>query len=153
MADAIRILVNEAMKLERSAFLEAQPHERAESRRGYVTTRVGDIEFAVPQVRNRIDGERFYPSALERGIRSERALKLAVAEMYVQGVSTRKVAAITEELWACRCRRRSSRAQRRSSTKNSNVGARESSTGVGTSSSTRATRRSGTAAPSSAPPC
>ena len=35
---------------------------------------------------------RFYPSALERGERSERALKLAVAEMYVQGVSTRKVA-------------------------------------------------------------
>lgn len=106
MADAIRILVNEAMKLERAQFLEAQPHERSESRRGYangykpksVSTRVGDIEFAVPQVRDRVDGERFYPSALERGIRSERALKLAVAEMYVQGVSTRKVAAITEEL-------------------------------------------------------
>ena len=40
----------------------------------------------------------FYPSALERGERSERALKLAVAEMYVQGVSTRKVAEITQEL-------------------------------------------------------
>ncbi len=40
----------------------------------------------------------FYPTVLERGERSERALKLAVAEMYVQGVSTRKVAAITEEL-------------------------------------------------------
>lgn len=49
-------------------------------------------------MRDRVDGERFYPSALEKGIRSERALKLAVAEMYVQGVSTRKVAAITEEL-------------------------------------------------------
>ena len=106
MADAIRILVNEAMKLQRSEFLDAQPHERVESRRGYangykpktVATRVGEIEFAVPQVRDRIDGERFYPSALERGIRSELALKLAVAEMYVQGVSTRKVAAITEEL-------------------------------------------------------
>ncbi len=106
MADAIRILVNEAMKLQRSEFLDAQPHERAESRRGYangykpktVSTRVGEIEFAVPQVRDRIEGERFYPSALEKGIRSERALKLAVAEMYVQGVSTRKVAAITEEL-------------------------------------------------------
>jgi len=48
----------------------------------------------VPQTR----GVEFYPSALEKGIRSERALKLAVAEMYVQGVSTRKVAAITEKL-------------------------------------------------------
>ncbi len=40
----------------------------------------------------------FYPSSLEKGIRSERALKLALAEMYVQGVSTRKVAAVTEQL-------------------------------------------------------
>jgi transposase-like protein len=48
----------------------------------------------VPQTR----GVEFYPSALEKGVRSERALKLAVAEMYVQGVSTRKVAAITEQL-------------------------------------------------------
>ena len=48
----------------------------------------------MPQAR----GVEFYPSALEKGIRSERALKLAVAEMYVQGVSTRKVAAITEQL-------------------------------------------------------
>ena len=106
IADAIRVLVNEAMKIERSAFLGAGPNERTESRRGYangfkpktVATRVGAIEFAVPQVRQAVDGERFYPTALERGIRSERALKLAVAEMYVQGVSTRKVAAITEEL-------------------------------------------------------
>ena len=40
----------------------------------------------------------FYPTALERGTRSERALKLAVAEMYLQGVSTRKVTAVMEEL-------------------------------------------------------
>ena len=40
----------------------------------------------------------FYPSALEKGIRSEQALKLALAEMYVQGVSTRKVSAIVEQL-------------------------------------------------------
>ena len=106
IADAIRVLVNEAMKIERSAFLGAAPNERTESRRGYangfkpktVATRVGAIEFAIPQVREAIEGERFYPTALERGIRSERALKLAVAEMYVQGGSTRKVAAITEEL-------------------------------------------------------
>ena len=40
----------------------------------------------------------FNPQSLERGLRSERALKIALAEMYVQGVSTRKVAKITEEL-------------------------------------------------------
>jgi transposase-like protein len=42
--------------------------------------------------------EPFYPQSLEKGLRSERALKIALAEMYVQGVSTRKVAAITEKL-------------------------------------------------------
>ena len=57
-------------------------------------TRMGKIKFAIPQVR---EGE-FYPEALEKGMRSERALTLALAEMYVQGVSTRRVAAITEKL-------------------------------------------------------
>ena len=52
------------------------------------------ITFAVPQVRE----GGFYPQALEKGLRSERALMLALAEMYVQGVSTRKVKAVTEEL-------------------------------------------------------
>lgn len=40
----------------------------------------------------------FYPQSLEKGMRSERALKLALAQMYIEGVSTRKVAAITEQL-------------------------------------------------------
>src|SRR5687767_935522 len=57
-------------------------------------TRVGEITFAIPQVR----GGDFYPQALEKGLRSERALTLALAEMYVQGVSTRKVAAVVEQL-------------------------------------------------------
>ena len=53
----------------------------------------------MPKVRGVSEGsEPFYSSALERGERSERALKLALAEMYVKGVSTRKVAAITREL-------------------------------------------------------
>jgi transposase-like protein len=55
---------------------------------------MGEIRFAVPQVRQ---GD-FYPGALEKGLRSERALTLSLAEMYVQGVSTRRVAAITEQL-------------------------------------------------------
>jgi transposase-like protein len=59
-----------------------------------VQTRVGDITFAIPQVRQ----GGFYPSALEKGLRSERALALALAEMYLQGVSTRKVAPILEAL-------------------------------------------------------
>ena len=102
MAQAITLLFNEAMKLERAEALGAAPYQRTEHRRGYANgykpktlrTRVGEITVDVPQTR----GLDFYPSSLERGERSERALKLAVAEMYVQGVSTRKVAAITEEL-------------------------------------------------------
>jgi putative transposase len=102
MARAIQILVNEAMKIERNAALGAQPYERTDERRGYangfkpktLATRVGQVELQVPQTR----GVEFYPKSLERGVRSERALKLAVAEMYVQGVSTRKVTEITQEL-------------------------------------------------------
>ena len=44
------------------------------------------------------DGRPFYPKSLERGVRSERAMVLAVAEMYCQGVSTRKVTKIVEQL-------------------------------------------------------
>lgn len=54
---------------------------------------MGEVTFEVPQVRE----GGFYPNALEKGIRSERALLMTLAEMY-QGVSTRKVAAITEQL-------------------------------------------------------
>ena len=88
LADALRVLLNEVMKLERAAVLGAGPYERAEGRTGHangykpktVQTRVGALTLAVPQAR----GVEFYPSALEKGLRSERALKLAVAEMYVQ---------------------------------------------------------------------
>ena len=102
-AEGLRLLVNEAMRVERHQVLQAQPYERTDTRLGYangykpktLTSRIGPITFRVPQVR----GETaFYPSALEKGIRSEQALKLALAEMYVQGVSTRKVSAIVEEL-------------------------------------------------------
>ncbi len=103
MPEAFRILLDHAMKLERSKVLQAEPHERTALRQGYangfkpktVATRLGDICFAVPQVRGEV---AFYPSALEKGLRSERALKLAIAEMYVQGVSTRKVTAVLEAL-------------------------------------------------------
>jgi transposase-like protein len=102
-AEGIRLLVNEAMRVERHQVLQAQPYERTDARQGYangfkpktLASRVGPITFRVPQVRGETD---FYPSALEKGLRSEQALKLALAEMYVQGVSTRKVSAIVEEL-------------------------------------------------------
>ena len=102
-AEGIRLLVNEAMRVERHQILQAQPYERTEARKGYangfkdktVNCRVGPISFDIPQVRGGVD---FYPSALEKGRRSEQALKLALAEMYVQGVSTRKVSAIVEQL-------------------------------------------------------
>lgn len=102
MAEAVRIMLNEAMRIERSQVLEAAPWERSERRRGYANgfkpktleTRLGSMTVDVPQTR----GVEFYPSALEKGVRSERALKLAVAEMYVQGVSTRKVTEVMQQL-------------------------------------------------------
>jgi putative transposase len=105
MAQVMRLLLNECMKIERQQSLGVGPYQRGEARHGQangfkpktVKTRVGSIELAVPQVR----GASFYPRALERGSRSERALCLALAEMYVQGVSTRKVSKITEELCGC----------------------------------------------------
>jgi len=103
LESAISILLNEAMKVERSRVLVAEPWQRTKDRRGYangykprsLNTRVGKLSLRVPQVRGDVT---FYPSALDRGLRSERALKLAIAEMYVQGVSTRKVAEVMEAL-------------------------------------------------------
>jgi transposase-like protein len=102
LPEMIRLLVNQAMQLERDKHLNAKPYERSDGRQGHangykpktVSTRVGEVTFDIPQVRE----GGFYPEALEKGLRSERALLLALAEMYVQGVSTRKVAAITERL-------------------------------------------------------
>lgn len=103
LAEGFRLLLNEAMSQERSAALQAQPYRRCEQRLGHangfkpklLATRVGQVQLRVPQVRDGID---FYPSALEKGVRSEQALMLAMAEMYVQGVSTRKVSRIIGEL-------------------------------------------------------
>ncbi|MHB1702029.1 MAG: IS256 family transposase [Acidobacteriaceae bacterium] len=100
--EALRILVNEASKMERAYFLNAQPHERCAERTDHangfkpktVMTRVGELTFDVPQVR----GGGFDPSALEKGSRTEQALNIALAEMYVQGVSTRKVCDILVKL-------------------------------------------------------
>lgn len=82
--------------------MKAAPYERNETRVGHangykpktIHTRMGPLTVRIPQVR----GLQFYPKSLEKGCRSERALKLAIAEMYVMGVSTRKVTKITEQL-------------------------------------------------------
>ena len=102
LPELLRIVINAAMAAEREKYLGVRSYERSSERRGHangyksktVVTRVGKVAFDVPQVRE----GGFYPQALEKGLRSERALTLTLAEMYVQGVSTRKVAAITERL-------------------------------------------------------
>jgi transposase-like protein len=102
LPDLIRTVVNAAMRAEREQHLNAAPYQHTPERQGHangykpktVQTRMGAITFDIPQVRE----GGFYPRALEKGLRSERALTLALAEMYVQGVSTRKVKAITEQL-------------------------------------------------------
>ncbi|MCQ2183728.1 MAG: IS256 family transposase [Bacteroidales bacterium] len=97
-------IYNLAMQFERELHLGAGKYERCEDRRGYangykpktLSTHAGKLKLQIPQVR---DSETpFYPRSLERGTRYERALKLAVAEMYVRGVSTRKVQAVFDKL-------------------------------------------------------
>lgn len=99
---ALELLMNAAMKIEREHVLGAGSYERTEGRQGYANgykpkelqTRMGALELKVPKVR----GLSFYPRSLERGTRSEKALKLAIAQMYLEGVSTRNVQDITEKL-------------------------------------------------------
>ena len=99
----LQIMLDQAMKIERTEALGAEPYERSKRRRGYANgykpktldTRMGRITVNVPQVRGDL---KFFPSALEKGCRSERALKVAIAEMYVKGISTRKVNDILEKL-------------------------------------------------------
>ena len=103
LESAVSLLVNEAMKVERSRALKAEPWERSDDRLGYangykprsLNTRIGKLSLQIPKVRGPMP---FYPMAIDRGIRSERALKVTVAEMYIKGVSTRKVTDIMEKL-------------------------------------------------------
>ena len=108
MANAFTIIMNLAMQIEREQTLKAESHQRTADRQGYangfkpktIRTRVGEVPLRIPQTRSYHDedGRPFYPKSLERGVRSERAMILAVAEMYCRGVSTRKVTAIVEKL-------------------------------------------------------
>jgi len=95
-------VVQRVLEEELAAFLQAEPHERTEERMGYrngykprtLTTRLGRMELMVPKDRE----GRFQTELFERYQRSEKALMLSLVEMYIQGVSTRKVKAITEAL-------------------------------------------------------
>ncbi len=98
------MLLNAAMIIERSAHLGAGPYERTEQRNGYANglkervfhSSLGQLNLRLPQTR---DCEQPYrPSLLERGSRVDRALKAAIAEMYLQGVSTRRVTRVMEKL-------------------------------------------------------
>jgi putative transposase len=98
----LQTVVQEVLEAEMTEALQAEKNERTANRVGYrsgyydrkFVTRVGLLELRVPQDRS----GRFSTELFERYQRSEKALVAALAEMYVQGVSTRKVKAITEEL-------------------------------------------------------
>jgi transposase-like protein len=102
LREIVRAVMQEMLEAEMTDALGAEKGERTVARLGYrsgyytrtLVTRVGKLELRVPQDR---DG-RFSTELFERYQRSEQALVATLAEMYVQGVSTRKVKAITEEL-------------------------------------------------------
>jgi transposase-like protein len=93
-----------AMQIERERFLQAGLYERSPDRRGYangykpkrIDTPAGTVNVEVPKTAGH-DGAPFYPQSLERGRRSVRAVMLAVAEMYVKGVSTRDAETVMRE--------------------------------------------------------
>ncbi len=93
LPELIRIVINAAMQAERQQYLKTATYKRTPDRRGNangfkpkeVRTRLGEILLDIPQVHE----GGFYPKALEKGQCSKRALTLTLAEMYVQGVSTR----------------------------------------------------------------
>lgn len=98
------ILMNAAMLLERETHIGAAPYQRGTERNGYANgfksrtyqTAMGALNLAIPQVRQ--SDSVFRTSLLEKGSRSDRALKSAIATMYVEGVSTRRITKIMEEL-------------------------------------------------------
>ncbi|NBC65447.1 MAG: IS256 family transposase [Bacteroidetes bacterium] len=102
LAEILQLGLQQLMELERDDYIGVDHYERSDQRRtsrnGYkprqLYTRVGTLHLRVPQTR---DGD-FYPSILQRYQRSEKALVAALAEAYVQGVSTRKMARVTEQL-------------------------------------------------------
>jgi transposase-like protein len=99
----LEVVVNAVMREEAAAHVGAAPHERTADRRGHrngtkprtLNTRVGELALSVPQVRG---CDPYHPSMFHRWQRSERALLVACAEMYFQGVSTRNVRDVLEAM-------------------------------------------------------
>jgi transposase-like protein len=102
LAKLVEAVLNQILEAQVAETLGADRHERSDERQGYrngyrprtIYTRVGPVTLQVPQTR---DGS-FSTDIFKRYQRSEQAFVLALMEMVVQGVSTRKVSAITEEL-------------------------------------------------------
>ncbi len=98
------MILNAAMLLERASHVQAGPYERVDERNGHANgfkprslqTAVGKLDLAVPQVRG--SSEPFRSSLFESGSRTDRSLKAAIAEMYIQGVATRRVTTVMEQL-------------------------------------------------------
>ena len=102
LREIMQRLFNEAMKMERENYLHASLYQRMDLRTDHanvfkprtINTLQGEIQLSIPQTRN----GGFYPSCLEKGMRSERAINVAMAEMYIHGVATREVTAILEKM-------------------------------------------------------
>jgi len=102
LGQLLEAVVNQVLDAQVTEQLQAEPYERTSERQGYrngyktrrLTTRVGRLTLRVPQVRE----GGFSTELFTRYQRSEQALILTLMEMVVNGVSTRKVARITEEL-------------------------------------------------------
>jgi putative transposase len=102
LSQLVEQVLNQILAAQATELVRAAPHERTPERQGYrngqrkrsLQTRVGTLSLSVPRLR----GGEFSPELFERYQRSEQAFVLALLEMVVQGVSTRKVEAITQEL-------------------------------------------------------
>lgn len=104
LAEILTVILNAAMKFERETHIGVAPYARGGERNGQangfkgrvVSTPLGKLGVSIPQVRE--TSEPFRPQSLEAALLSEKALKVALAEMYVQGVSTRRVSSVLESL-------------------------------------------------------
>jgi transposase-like protein len=103
LKEMLRVMIHEVMEEEVVRHVGAEPYERTDGRKGHrngykgrkLNTRVGQLEFQVPQVRG---AEPYHPLLFAKWQRSERALLVACAEMYFMGVSTRKVGSVLEKM-------------------------------------------------------
>jgi putative transposase len=102
LKEIVRRVLQQVLETEMTEHIGAAPYQRTEDRKGHrngykprtLKTRVGKLDLLVPQDREGTFSTRLFA----RYQRNEKALVLALMEMYVEGVSTRKVKEVTEEL-------------------------------------------------------